>query len=665
HGKQGKLVKVEGDPAHGYSRGRLCAKGYAYPQYVYSPERLRYPLLQYPRGSGSWERISWEKALDLIACKLLELHDRYGTNLAAAFNKFSGNLGLLHYAVEGFFNSLGAHTRPVGNLCQAAGWDGQSCDFGEAVSPDPELMAQAAGIVIWGANPAATSLHQWHFINQARKKGAKLIVIDPVFTPTAAQADSYIQINPGTDGMLALAVAKLLIKERKYDRKFVAKKVKGWGAFRTYLEEKFSLEEAGSITGVPMGVMLELARLYTQSKPCASWIGFGLQRHGNGGQNVRAIDALAALSGNLGRPGGGVYYQHLKTCFPSSLENYAKDISKPRQVNLLDFPRQALALQDPPVRFLWVACRNPLSQDPEPQLWSKLLGQMELTVTVDLFMTETARLSDLVLPAASFFEDYDLHHSYWHHWVALNEKAIGPYFEAKSDLEIMSRLAERLNRLSPEFTTFPVKLSSLDWVAAELNEKVRRLLGVEKWQDFLSGPRKLKISGTPWQDAGFKTPSGKYELYSEGAKKMGLPALPVFKEPKRRPSPYPFRLLTPQSLLRLHSQFGNLPWLNSGREEEGLFIEVNEAVARSKGLKAGDEVKVFNAFGAVTARLKLNSFLPRQLVIMPQLGAHSSANRLISYIPTDMGGRNTQAPGIAYYDAQVNFVKCRREREDG
>jgi len=192
HVKQGKLVKVEGDPAHGYSRGRLCAKGYAYPQYVYSPERLRYPLLQYPRGSGSWERISWEKALDLIACKLLELHDRYGTNLAAAFNKFSGNLGLLHYAVEGFFNSLGAHTRPVGNLCQAAGWDGQSCDFGEAVSPDPELMAQAAGIVIWGANPAATSLHQWHFINQARKKGAKLIVIDPVFTPTAAQADSYI-----------------------------------------------------------------------------------------------------------------------------------------------------------------------------------------------------------------------------------------------------------------------------------------------------------------------------------------------------------------------------------------------------------------------------------------------------------------------------------------
>ncbi|MGI6551606.1 MAG: molybdopterin-dependent oxidoreductase [Bacillota bacterium] len=136
-----------------------------------------------------------------------------------------------------------------------------------------------------------------------------------------------------------------------------------------------------------------------------------------------------------------------------------------------------------------------MSQDPEPQLWSKLLGQMELTVTVDLFMTETARLSDLVLPAASFFEDYDLHHSYWHHWVALNEKAIGPYFEAKSDLEIMSRLAERLNRLSPGFTAFPVKLSSLDWVAAELNEKVRRLLGVEKWQDFLSGPRKLKISG--------------------------------------------------------------------------------------------------------------------------------------------------------------------------
>ncbi|HHX51229.1 MAG TPA: molybdopterin-dependent oxidoreductase, partial [Clostridia bacterium] len=432
--------------------------------------------------------------------------------------------------------------------------------------------------------------------------------------------------------------------------------------YRTYLEEKISLEKASSITGVPKEAMLELARSYMESKPCATWIGIGLQRHRNGGQNVRAIDALVALSGNLGLTGGGVYYQHIKTCFPSLLENYAKDLSKPRQVNIIDFPRQSLALKDPPVKFLWVACRNPLTQDPEPQLWTKLLEQLELTVTVDLFMTDMARLSDLVLPAASFFEDYDLHHSYWHNWVALNEKAIGPYYEAKSDLDIMRNLAERLNLLSHGFTSFPVDLFSLDWVAGELNETVRHLLEVEKWQDFLSGPRKLKINGIPWQDEKFKTPSGKYELYSELAKGKGLPALPVFRESNEPSSPYPFRLLTPQCLLKLHCQFGGLPWLRTGGDE-GLFIELNEAVAWSRGLKTGDKVKVFNASGAVRARLKVNPFLPRQVVIMPQTSEINFSNRLIPNIYADMGEKNTRARGNAYYEAYVNVVKCQSGME--
>lgn len=263
----GKLIKVEGDPAHGYTRGRLCAKGYAYTQYVYNPHRLRYPLMQYPRGSGKWQRISWDKVLEIIAEKILELNHRYGSNLATAFNKFSGNLGLLHNSIEGMFNSIGAHTRPIGNLCLAAGCDAQIYDFGRSVHPYPESMADAGLIVIWGANPAWTSVHQLHFINQARENGAKVIVIDPLFTATAAKADVYIQIKPGTDGMLALAVAKMLIERRDYDRQFVQNHLHGWQHFCRYLENHVSLEQATQVTGVKQEAIWELAHAYGSIKP--------------------------------------------------------------------------------------------------------------------------------------------------------------------------------------------------------------------------------------------------------------------------------------------------------------------------------------------------------------------------------------------------------------
>ena len=216
HVKDGKLIKVTGDPDHGYSKGQLCAKGYAFTEYVYSPNRLKYPMLQSPRGSGNWKRISWDEAYTIIASKMVELNQRYGSNLASGYNKFSGNLGLLHYATEGMFNSIGPHTMPIGNPCALTGRLAMNRSFGENFSSIPEDMAGAKLIVLWGANPAITNVHQMKFIYEARKKGAKLVVIDPVFSQTAKKADIYIQINPGTDRLLAHAIAKLVINRNQH-----------------------------------------------------------------------------------------------------------------------------------------------------------------------------------------------------------------------------------------------------------------------------------------------------------------------------------------------------------------------------------------------------------------------------------------------------------------
>jgi anaerobic selenocysteine-containing dehydrogenase len=402
--QNGRLIKVEGDPAHGYTQGRLCAKGYAYTEYVYSPQRIRYPLRQSPRGSGNWERLSWEEALKIIADKILDLHERYGSSLACGYNKYSGNIGVLHQATEGMFRGFGSHTKIHGDACLSAGSEAVEYNWGQRTIVDPEAMAEAKTIVLWGVNPARTAVHQWKFINQARDKGARLLVIDPLFTPSAAQADIYFQIIPGTDGLLAMAVIKLLLDEGQLDQEYIQKHILGWEVLYSYLQEGVTLEEASRVTGVPPEGIRELASFYLE-KPCATWVGYGLQRYSNGGQNIRCIDALVALSGNHRLEGGGLYYNnYVDGLFKGNLCNYPRprqSDTAERSLDINHFAEEALSLTDPPLKLLWIANRNPLSQDQDLVNWHKLLDQLELVVTVELFMNETTAQSDIVLPAAT------------------------------------------------------------------------------------------------------------------------------------------------------------------------------------------------------------------------------------------------------------------------
>jgi len=653
----GRLIKVNGDPAHGYTKGRLCAKGYAYTDYVYHPQRLRYPLWQNPRGSGHWQRISWEKAYELITGKILELNQRYGSNLSLGYNKFSGNFGFLHYAVEGMFKSLGAHTGVTGNPCLSAGVDAIQYDCGEIASPDPESMAEAQLIVMWGVNPAWTAVQQLHFVEQARANGAKIVVIDPIFTPTAAIADLYLQIRPGTDGLLALAVIQALLKKEAYDHEFVVNHTEGWKPFGRYVTNHFSLEQASEVTGISLEGITELTTLFEERHPCANWVGYGMQRHTNGGQSIRAIDALTGITGNLGVKGGGLFYHHpVVKYFPTHLLNHLPPEGagqESRSIDLNNFAREALALENPPLKFLWIACRNPLSQDTDFKLWEKLLGQLEFVVTVDLFMTHTAKMSDLVLPATSSFEALDINVSYWHRWVGLNEKVIDPFYESKSDLQIAQELTRKLNVLSPNFSNFPSQRTPEEWIESEFTPAILEDLGISHWRELYQGPKKFQRDLIPWQGQSFKTPTGKFNLFTILSKEEGLPALPIYIEPKRETG-YPLRLITPQRLSRIHSQYGALNSLSDDGYPE--LVELHPRTAEAREIRQGDLVTLYNEVGSYLANVRINPTIPLDVVVGFQ-GGDTPINSLIQHQATDMGSQSQGSQGIAYYDVFVEVKK--------
>lgn len=650
--RDGKLYKVAGDPQHGFTRGKLCSKGYAYLKYVYSPNRLRFPLRQYPRGSGKWEKISWNEALEQIAEKILELNKRYGSNLSLTYNNGSGNIGLLHqYASAAFFNSLVQHTKPVGNFCLAAGQDAFTYDFGQTLNPDPEQMGYAKLILLWGANPACTAIQQMKYINAARKAGAKLVVIDPLFTSTAAKADLYIQIRPGTDGLLALGLAKKLIENEDYDREFVENHIYGFEAFSRYLNNSdFSPSRLSTVTGITEEAFYELSQLLKEYKPCSSWIGYGFQRHSNSGQSIRAINALMALTGNIGKSGAGAYYLHLgQEAFPLKLANHNSSVQN-RLVNINDFASSILSLQDPPVKFIWISGRNPLSQDQGLTAWRELLNQLELIVTVDLFMTKTAEHSDLVLPAASHFEEYDLNISYWHYWLALNEKALPAYYEAKSDLEIFRLLTRKLNKLSAGFSDFPAELSAEDWLASEITTQIKVSYGINSWQDLKNGPKKLQME-IPWSSCKFRTASGKFEIYSKLARKNNLPALPKYHPPQS--SKHPFQVLSPQKNEFIHSQ---TKWLPRIIHDQASLVLINTNDAQTHNLRDDESVILYNDNGSLSKKVQITDSVPPGVLVVFQ-GGQEPINSLINESFCDMGKLKNHYNGNAFYDLFVSLKK--------
>lgn len=679
--KDDVITFVEGATESTFTHGTPCVKGLTYPRRVYSPDRIKYPMVQDGRGSGKWRRVSWDEAMQRIAKKMLEIKKKDGSMLGLALSKYSGNLGVMGYAVEGMMSSLGYTTRFAGTPCWPAGIDAQNYDMGDMWCNDPEDFVKAKYIIIWGANPAWCSMHTMKYIYQAREKGAKIVVIDPLLTQTAAKADLYLRVRPGSDGALALGMARHLVDKGLVDQDFVNNYSHGYAEFEDYLRNNVTVEWASEICGLSAEVIRELAEEFTAVNPATVWIGYGMQRHVNGGANVRAIDAFVAMTGNIGIEGGGARYGHLQTWGYSyhgmmqkppegsvgmkgaggPVGEFVSDSGEKseysdRALNINQTAQGILDASEPPVRMLWVASKNPFAQDFDRNKMVKAFDKLEMVVCVDQFFNETVQHADIVLPVTTTFEQWDVSSSYWHYWLSVNQPAIKPLYECKSDPEIAALLSKTINKLEPGSCTFPQEFDAKSWLDQEFNEAMGKQFGIAGWDDLLEGPRKAKmVSSAAWYDRKFKTPSGKYEFKSERCAENGHTALPEYKAGAM--GTLPFHLFTPHLQYGLHSQFVNLDWMQVFWPEP--FVYIHPFAAQKKGIAEGDLVKVFNEAGHVELRAKITTNVPEDFLVMYESWFNKlsyNVQNVVKDTPADMGKMATGAPGAAIHSQFVDIT---------
>ena len=679
--RDGVVQFIEGAPESSFTDGALCVKGYSYWRQAYSPDRIKYPMVQEGRASGKWKRVSWDEAMTRIAKKILEIKGKDGSLLGLGLTKYSGNFGITNYGVEGLMSSLGYTTRFVGTPCWPAGIDAQNYDTGNMWCNDPEDVVHAKYIILWGANPAWCSVHTIKFLFEAQERGAKILAIDPVFTQTAAKADEYWQVKTGEDGALALGMARHILDKGMVDGDFVNKNAVGFKEFADYLKQEVTVEWAAEKSGIPAQAIARCAEQFAASRPATVWIGYGLQRHVNGGVTVRAIDALVAMTGNIGKVGGGARYGHLHTwgfgyhamtqkqpegsvgfigkTGPKGEFDFKQEKAKyaDRTVNINQTARAILDTDKPPIRLLWVSCKNPFSQDFDLNQMKKAFKKLEMVVVVDQFFTQTVEYADIVLPVTTLFEEWTVNASYWHYWLSINEQAIKPLYESKSNIEIGAALSKKLNELSPGSCTFPTTIDTKEWMIKEFNKGIHDLFGLNSWEDLKQGPRKAKLaSSASWHDFKFKTPSGKYEFLSKLAEEHKHTALPKYKANRK---PYgPFRLLTPHSKFNIHSQFQHLDYMEDFSPEP--FVYINHLTAAKKGIKDGDWVKVFNKVGELKIRAKLTNNVPRDALLMYEAWFNKNAynvQNLVDDESADMGLWKTGAPGVAIHDQFADVSK--------
>ncbi|MCO4138271.1 molybdopterin-dependent oxidoreductase [Citrobacter portucalensis] len=678
--KDDVITFVEGAPESTFTHGTPCVKGLSYPRRVYSPDRIKYPMVQDVRGSGNWRRISWDEAMQRIATKMLEIKKKDGSMLGLALTKYSGKFGVLNYAVEGMMSSLGYTTRFAGTPCWPAGIDAQNYDMGDMWCNDPEDMVKAKYIIIWGANPAWCSMHTMKYIYQAREKGAKVVVIDPLLTQTAAKADLYLRVRPGSDGALALGMARHLVDKGLVDQDFVNNYSHGYAEFEEYLRNNVTVEWASEICGLSADVIRQLAEEFTAVNPATVWIGYGMQRHVNGGANVRAIDAFVAMTGNIGIEGGGARYGHLHTWG----FNYNAMLQKPpvgsigmpgaagttsefgsagevaqysdRSLNINQTAKGILEANEPPVRMLWVACKNPFAQDFDRSKMEKAFEKLEMVVCADQFFNETVQHADIVLPVTTAFEEWNVDASYWHYWLSINQPAIKPMYEAKCDLEIAVLLSRTINKLEPGSCTFPQEFDHKRWLDQEFNDGMAKMFGISSWDDLLEGPKKAILpSSAAWYDRKFKTPSGKFEFKSELCEKNGHTALPEYKPEAK--STLPFHLFTPHVQFGIHSQFINLDWMQVFYPEP--FVYMHPVSAEKRGIAENDLVKVFNTAGEVELRAKVTANVPEDFLVMYEAWFPKrkyNVQNVVADTPADMGLMKTGAPGAAIHSQFADII---------
>jgi anaerobic selenocysteine-containing dehydrogenase len=604
-------VKLEGDRDHSLTRGFLCKKTYQYPSRVYSPHRILYPL---QRRKGGWRRITWPEAFDILADWLTRLKAREGP-LAVLHFQSAGSMGLLKALNSRFFNLWGGVTEAVGSLCAGAGIAGQLSSYGAVRSHAPQDTLNSRTILIWGRNPVVTNIHMLPLLKSARERGATVVVIDPRRTETVKYADRHVGLKPGGDAYLAIGMAQSLSRQGLVDRQFLDTATANFPDFMRFLE-RMDGETVRDHTGLPAATIDSLARLYGTRKPGSIHLGMGPQRWRAGAEVFQLIDALAAMTGNIGVPGGGVNYaSRLPALIDSSW--IAEDQAQVRRLVLKpSIGRELLEANDPAVRLAWVCGANPVTQALNSDLVRQALARIEHVVVSDIYLTDTAQYADLFLPTTTFVEEEDLLVTdWWHAYFSYVRPVIPPCGEAKSDLEIFQGLAARLG-FGAEMAGSPA-----EWIRRLTAPMQSYGITLERLQAEGWVPHPL-AQAVPFADHQFHTASRKFEF------------LVAWGEGFRPAGDYPLYLITGKTNTRLNSQVLD-------RERERLpDAWVHPQALAEAGLKPGEEALVESPSGSMRVCIQSDAHQRPDTVFTSQgtwLGAGGTPNQLTGNVISHRG----------------------------
>jgi anaerobic selenocysteine-containing dehydrogenase len=661
--ENGRAIAIRGAPDHPATNGVLCTKVARYLDRTYSDQRVLHPMRRVGRkGEGRFQRISWSEAIAEIA-------ERFGAIAASPDGpeailpySYAGTMGLLQYASmdRRFFHRLGASLLDR-TICASAGKAGWAAAIGASVGMDFEQYVNSRLILIWGSNPLASNLHFWTRAQEAKRRGAKLVAIDPYRSATAEKCSQHIALLPGTDGALALGLMHVLIAEDLLDHDYIERFTVGFSELAERASS-WTPERAATTCGITAAEVVQLARDYGTTRPAAIRVNYGMQRVAGGGNAVRAIACLPALVGAWRDPAGGALLSSSGT-YPtntSALERPDLIRGRPRTINMTTIG-DALHDATPPVRALYVYNSNPVAVAPESGKVRAGFAREDLFCVVhEIFQTDTADFADILLPATTQLEQLDVHSSYGHLYALANNPAIAPLGEALPNTEVFRRLAAAMGFTEPCFRDSDEDLCRMAWKSSD-----PRAQGLE-WEALKrDGWKRLNLPAdyAPFAQGNFPTPSGKCEFRSESLATQGQDPLPGYVPPRESASSnpalaqrYPLAFISPPARNFLNTSFANLSAFVA--EERTPWLDLNAADAQSRGIATGDSVRIFNDRGSFTATARVGDRARQGVAVAPSIWWQKlapdgrNANAVTSQALTDLGRAAT------FYDCLVEVARA-------
>ncbi|VVE82165.1 molybdopterin-containing oxidoreductase family protein [Pandoraea sputorum] len=663
--ENGVAIKVQGDADHPTTKGVLCTKVSRYTERTYHPDRLLHPLKRVgPKGSGEFVRVSWDEALDEIATRLGAIAAREPEAILPY--SYAGTMGFVQgeSMAARFFNKIGASDLDR-TICASAGAAGLRYTYGAGVGMHVEHFVDSKLILIWGSNPITSSVHFWAIAQEAKRRGAKLIAIDPYRSLTAEKCHQHIALLPGTDAALALGMMHVLIAEDLVDHEYIARHTVGYSELKDRVR-RYTPARVAEICGIPEETVTTLAREYASAKPAAIRLNYGMQRARGGGQATRAVACLPALIGAWRDPAGGLLmstsgYAPVDAAAQARPDLRARQDKPARIVNMSAIGDALCHPGDdvfgPKIEALVVYNSNPVAVAPESSKVAAGFGREDLfTVVLEHFQTDTADYADFVLPATTQLEHLDIHKAYGHTYLLANNPAIPPLGESKPNSEIFRLLAKRMGWQEPCFADTDDQLAeqSIRWNDARMAGSDWETLKRDGWIRY-------DLPEAPFANGQFLTPSGKCEFYSERMREEGFDPLPDWVPPYESVASnpglaerYPLAMISPPARNFLNSSFVNVDSLRASVGEPTLDIHPEDAAPR--GISDGASVRIFNDRGTLNAKARVTEKAREGVVVglsiwWKKLAPDGkNANEVTSQQLTDLG----RAP--TFYDCLVDVA---------